>query len=314
MRFFDLHCDTISTCLTQGKGLFENDLQLDLKRGLAFDLWVQTFAFWIEDSYRGEAAWEHFCAQYAFFQSEYAKNAERITLFQPGAAPEKGLCHAILAVEGGAVLAGKIERVKELSERGIAILTLTWNGDNELGCGVFGSGGGLTDFGKQAVLALEREKILPDVSHLNEQGFYDLCRMTEGPILATHSNGKTICPHPRNLTDEQLAEIIRRGGLVGLNFYPVFVNGEQDCSIDEILRHAEHILSLGGEQVLSIGSDFDGATMPAALPEIKKVEKCYISMVKYFGKEIADRIFYENAMCFFKENLPGRKFRFPGKR
>lgn len=111
---------------------------------------------------------------------------------------------------------------------------------------------------------LEKNRIVIDVSHLNTLGFWDLCEIAERPFLATHSNCFEICPHKRNLDDLQIREIIRRKGLIGINFYPIFINGESDASFQEIRRHIRHILSLGGEDVIAVGSDFDGA--PPCLP------------------------------------------------
>lgn len=298
-RLFDLHCDTVSACLRTGQGLRENSLQLDLCRGLeTAGPWVQTFAFWIDDTDRGEAAWQSFQRQYGLMKG-FLDTLPQLECWRPGQPARAGACRAILAVEGGAVLAGSLDRIARLRECGVRLLTLVWNGDNELGSGVTGSGGGLTCFGRRAVRELEQNGILIDVSHLNDAGFSDLARLARRPFLASHSNARAVCPHPRNLTDAQILSIAQSGGVIGLNFYPMFVNGTQVCAAEELIPHAEHMLSVGGEQVLALGSDFDGASMPEDLPDIGGLENLHRIMIKYFGQNITDRIFYQNAADFF---------------
>lgn len=298
---FDLHCDTVLACLKQGAELKRNHLQLDLERGLeTAERWIQTLAFFIDDCYRGEDAWNHFGDQYRLMRRFLEENSEAIRLWRPTSFPTDPCCQAMLSVEGGAVLGGKLERIGELYRLGVAMMTLVWNGENELGSGIDGCGEGLTAFGKNAVREMEQNGMVVDVSHLNDAGFYDVERLAKKPFVATHSNARALCAHPRNLTDEQIRCIIDRRGLIGLNFYPLFVNGGQEYAIDELIRHAEHILSLGGERILALGSDFDGADMPAAIPDIKGLENLYQSMIKYFGTEITKDVFFGNAAEFFR--------------
>lgn len=295
MNFFDLHCDTISTCLQTGRQLYDNHLHLSLKQGENLENWIQTFAFWIDDCYRGESAWENFKQQYAYFVKQHELWSQKLRLLD--GVPARGYCNALLSVEGGAVLGGKLERVKILSDMNIRFLTLTWNGRNELASGAMEQGG-LTPFGKEVLSELERHGIIADVSHLNEESFYEVAELSQNPIIATHSNAKRICDHPRNLTDEQISVIFNKGGLIGINFYPRFVTGEDDCSLDDICLHIEHMLALGGENQIALGSDFDGAVMPKILPGIKSLDKLYNSMIKYFNEDITNHIFYENALRF----------------
>lgn len=138
------------------------------------------------------------------------------------------------------MLGGKLERIQDLKDRGVAMLTLTWNGENELGRGVLSPGDtGLTPFGRRAVKALERAGIVVDVSHASPELFWDVAELAERPMVASHSNAKAVCGHPRNLTKEQFLAIRDRGGLVGLNFYQSFLNDRpQEASREDVLRHA----------------------------------------------------------------------------
>jgi membrane dipeptidase len=148
---------------------------------------------------------------------------------------------------------------------------------------------------------MNRLNIIVDVSHLSEAGFWDVAAKAQKPFVATHSDSKALQNHKRNLSDGQFQEIVRGGGLVGLNFYKGFLGGNE--SMEEILRHAEHFLSLGGEKALAIGSDFDGCELAGGIRNIGDMDKLYEAMCGRFGNDIAGNIFYNNAYRFFTENL-----------
>lgn len=301
-KIFDLHCDTISTAMNNNKSMYQNDLHIDLCRGLENFVWVQTFALFIEDKYIQNGAFDNFIKQYNFFQNHLEKYKDKYNnvLYNKNILENK--CNYILSVEGGSMLEGKIDNIQELVKRNIGIFTLTWNSANEIAGGV-NSDIGLTSFGKQVVTELENNNIIVDVSHINERSFYDVASMAVKPIIASHSNSKTICNNKRNLTDEQIKFIIDNKGLIGINYYTYFINDKDDCSIDEMCKHVEYILSLGGEHILSLGSDFDGASVSSEIENIKGVEKLYNSMIKYFKKDITDKIFFDNANSFVKKYL-----------
>lgn len=302
MRLFDLHSDTVWACWKEQKDLWENDLHISLKDGICFDSWIQTFAFFIADTYRGDAAYQHYLEMYKVFQAAYNERREVLEVYQNQKTLESHKCYAVLAVEGGAVLGGKIERIQQLHKMHISMLTLCWNGQNEIASGAL-SEGGLTSFGREVVRELERCNIIVDVSHLNRESFWDVCKIAEKPIVATHSNSNTIHEHLRNLTDEQIKEIIRQNGLIGINFYINFLSDEKNPPIETIIRHIAYILELGGEDALAIGSDFDGADMPSCMDNIKKIENLYKTVVEYMGNRVAEKLFFTNARNFFQRNL-----------
>ena len=299
MNYFDLHCDTVYECSTKGKALYDNDLQLSLKKGEGFDAWVQTFAFWIDDRFRGEDAYREFLRECAFF-TEALEQEERLHLYDPQKPMLTGHCYAIPSVEGGAALGGKLSRVQEFSHMGIKLMTLTGTGDNELAGGALGSSG-LTELGKQAVAEMERLRMLVDVSHLNDQSFWQVERAAKRPFVASHSNARSVCGHRRNLTDDMIRAISERGGLIGLNFYVDFLSDDKQANFAQMLRHMEHILALGGEGVLAVGSDFDGAALPGCINSVEKIEKLGQVMVQYFGEPLAGRILFDNARAFYQK-------------
>lgn len=300
MKIFDLHCDTVSACLANGKSLLENDLQLDLMRGKGFESWIQVFAFFVETKLGGsEDAYQHFLKQLSLFTRELEAHSDMLTLYEPNIATTPYKCNAILAIEGGHVLNSKLSRISELKKLGISILTLVWNGDNEIACGIGGSDSGITEFGKAAIAELEKNSITVDISHLNEKGIEDVFNLAKKPIVATHSNARNVHDTPRNLYDYQLKYLIENNGLCGFNFYPPFVTGNEDYTLDDMKRHLDHILSLGGENILAIGSDFDGASMPTFLRDITGLYSLYNNVVEWYGNQIADKIFYDNGSGFF---------------
>ena len=302
MRLFDLHCDTLTVAMQKEIALRENDLQLSFAKGAAYLPWIQSMAVFVPDSLRGDAAREYFDRAYAYWNAQLAENPQivfckdRATLQETVESVGQG---GMLTVEGGAVFAGKLESIQELAECGVRMVTLTWNGANEIGGGA-GEPGGLTAFGKAALQEMKRCRIVPDISHASDELFWDVCEATDVPLVASHSNARTVCEHPRNLTDEQIREIIRRGGLIGINLYPKFVNGGEDNSFDELYRHVEHILSLGGEQVLALGTDFDGARMPSVIPNLTALEDFYEDLLRRnLKEEWVDAMFFGHAYKFF---------------
>lgn len=299
MRYFDLHCDTLFECVKQKCSLKENSLAIDLKRGGVFSDWVQTYGFWIPDTYRGQDAYDCFLRQYTLFQ-DFLQTIEELDLYPKGG-KGKGQCSALLAVEGGAALHGDLRVIWDLKKKGIRLLTLTWNGENEIASGAL-SRGGLTSFGEKAVAELEKAAIVIDVSHLNEESFWDVYKKAKRPLIATHSNAHSVCPHPRNLKDDQIRAILETDGLIGLNFFGEFLYDQKEKNTYRMIaRHIDYFLKLGCESHLAIGSDFDGAVMPEGLEGIEKIPAFYQYIEMQYGKRIAEKLFFENADRFFKK-------------
>ena len=317
MRLFDLHCDTIIECYKQKVPLRENRLQIDLVRGgRAYERWAQLFAICPPDTLRGQDARDFFDTRYRLFADEMARNEDlAVWVKYP-----QGYVHpaddprmtAILTVENGCVLAGDLHQIPRLSALGVRLITLTWNADNEIASGILGSGGGLTDFGREAVRLMEEEQIALDVSHLGEHSFWELYDRTEGPIVASHSNARFRCRHPRNLTDEQFKAIAARGGIVGFNLCVPFITpwdhepfggnwyADYSCPMEEIVGMIEYMWSLGGEDTLCMGSDFDGSPITRELNAIDKLPTLYDALkARGHDDELLDKFFYRNAWDFF---------------
>ncbi len=166
----------------------------------------------------------------------------------------------VFSVEGGEVFEGKLERLYEFDKLArIRMVALTWNHENEVGSpSRHGSTDGLKPFGLELLNEMDRLGIYADVSHLNDAGFFDICEHMKLPPIASHSNARELCDVSRNLSREQIKEIISRGGFIGINFYPRFLTKAETATIDDIIRHIDYIAEMGGIDVLGFGSDFDG--------------------------------------------------------
>lgn len=303
MRLFDLHCDTIPKLRPPEQTLVNSGMQLSID-ALPDAQWSQMFAIWIPPEHTGEAATAYFEKHAAVFMQEMARHENLIVhtrgAEETAAALAAGKRAAMLAVEDGSVLAGELENITLLARYGVRCLTLTWNGENELGYGASAPDLPLKPFGEACVRALEAQDILVDVSHLSRAGFWSVAQTATRPFIASHSGAAAVCEHPRNLTDAQIDHIIAAGGLIGMVFYPLFVGASGSALLDGLCDHMQHILRRGGEHVLALGSDFDGADMDPNLAHVSQLPQLYERVKGRFGPRLAEKIFFENAAHFFR--------------
>ncbi len=280
MNFFDLHCDTPSECYNRNTDLNDESLAVSYDKGNEFEKWYQCFAVWVKDDMK--KPFEYYKSVLCDFKSKLKKSPKNLS--------------PILTVEGGVVIENDLSRVETLKNDGIQALTLTWNGENTIASGAL-CDGGLKDFGRQVIESLNDNRIATDLSHLNRESFFDAIEYAEFPI-ATHSCCDFINAHNRNLTDTQIKLIAQRGGVIGLCLYPVFL-GEGDV-FENIYKHIYHMLELGCENNIAIGSDFDGAKMDKELSDTSMVTTLYKKLIN-FGIDIntLEKIFFKNAYNFF---------------
>ena len=231
----DLHCDTLTDC-KYSSGLGTDTLD-DPQRVLSLSSipegvhWAQFYAIFIPDECRGEDAIRYYEANRDNFIRQMDKFSDRVKHCRTCADMEEAFqsnrTAAFLSVENGSALAGDLDRVRLLAEDGVKAITLTWNGENEIGSGHV-SEHGLSDFGKKLIPELEKYHILADVSHLNDAGFADLLEVAQKPFTATHSNARAVAPHKRNLTDDMIREMVRRECLIGLNYFVAFLREDRN--------------------------------------------------------------------------------------
>lgn len=319
MKLFDLHCDTAGECFNRQKPLSNSDLHIDLCKGECLDRWTQIFAIWIPDELRGEAALDYFKKVHANFLEEAELNSDKIQIYQgvsnadfSESAPKNT---ALISCEGASPFAfdGGIELAKSY---GVKVITLTWNAENEIGYGCqSGVEKGLKPLGKRILNDMAANKIVADVSHLNRKGFYDAID-SEATVIASHSNSTSVLLKTRAdsedkffscrrcLDDEQIRLLAQRGGLIGINFCKSFLGDEGDDGFEAAYRHVSHMLELGAENSLAIGSDYDGCEINPELCGVDKIPRFEAFLrSKGFDATLTDKIFYENANIFFKSIL-----------
>ena len=280
MKYFDLHCDTPYRMYEENLDFDSEKLSVNSREDI-FEEYYQCFAVWLKDD----------------IENPFKKYKETLQNFKQKFEIGDSKIKPIFTVEGGAVLEGKTDNLYLLKKDGIRALTLTWNGKNQIASGV-NFEGGITDFGRETVRVMNTLKIACDLSHLNRESFYGALEETEFPI-ATHSCSYEIYPHKRNLTDDQIKELVSKNGIMGLCFYPKFL-GEGEV-FENLYRHLFYLLDKGYENHIALGSDFDGADMDKKLWKVSNVAQLYEFLKeKSINDEILNKIFFKNAKKFFK--------------
>jgi membrane dipeptidase len=207
------------------------------------------------------------------------------------AAMAEGVLAAVPHVEGAEAIFD-LDVLEALHALGLRSLGLVWSRPNAYATGVPFTfpgnpdvGPGLTVPGRELVAACDRLRIVLDVSHLNEAGFWEVLDRSDRPVVASHSNAHALCPSPRNLTDAQLDALAERDGLVGLNFAVGFLRedgaNDPDTPLETLVRHLDHLLERMGEDRVALGSDFDGATLPEALCDASRLPRLFDALTDH---------------------------------
>lgn len=300
---FDAHCDTISRCYYLHEDLRCNTGDLSLEKTERFARYCQFFALWTTKEYTdrdGCTMEEAYHALLGCFRAQMACNSDKIvqcrTVQDVEQAHRCGKAAAFLTVEGAELLGCAPARLDEAAAEGVVAINLTWNHANALsGSNCDASDRGLSPIGRDFVRKMEDLHILVDVSHLSETGFWDVIGMARRPIIASHSNARSVWNHTRNLTDEQINAIIKNQGAIGLNLYTDFVGGSRD--FDALRAHLDHILELGGAACIALGGDWDGCETIAALPSIDKLSCFYEYLLNHgYNETVVRGLFYNNLM------------------
>jgi len=212
----------------------------------------------------------------------------------------------IISIEGGTPIYD-IKSLEELYEMGVRLITLTWNYRNQLAWGIKERNGdeGLTDLGIKVVNKMNELGMVIDVSHLSLLSFWDVIKYSKKPIVASHSNASSICDHPRNLNDEQIKAIAEKQGLIGINFYPLFLNNSHKAEVSDIIKHIRYIKDLVGINHIGLGTDYDGISVtPVGLEDISKIGLLYSELVaRGFTVKELSKFFYKNWLNLFKNIL-----------
>ena len=305
---FDLHCDTALE-LIGGHGrpkgsLRKNNGHIDLERAKELGGYCQCFAMFtfprFEEWY-GRPVTDVFEDMVSNLLREFEENRDLIAQARSTADIEANLSagkmSAVLTLEGPAGIGYDPERLSELYDRGFRISTLGWNEHNSL-VGSHVTGGGLTDRGREYVRECQRLGILVDVSHISDEGFWDIMKITEAPIVASHSNSRNMYGHSRNLTDDMFRAICETGGTAGMNLYADFL-GEKNVDLDTVCDHIFHLMELDPSGThISLGGDLDGCeALPAGFTGVDSYNALADRLLQRGLEEMTIRsIYWHNTM------------------
>lgn len=305
---FDLHCDTILECEEKKLPLLRNTLHIDIGKLRAGGAYAQCFAVFIDKEAclcRKETPYKKYQRVLSKFYEELELNASEMAQardmreVRDNARQRK--ISAILTVEGGEVLGTELGRLEQLYRDGVRLLTLTWNYENEI-ADANGGNGGLKPFGYMVVERMNELGMLIDVSHLSDKGFYEVIRHSKKPVVASHSCARALCDHSRNLTDEMLHALGEQGGVVGLNFYSRFLRKDSNyATMEQVRKHARHIVDHAGIEALALGSDFDGITCELEWKDYGGMQRLLSYLEQEFSPDELEKICYRNAGRIFEE-------------
>lgn len=309
---FDLHCDTALKLAHKNLPLSDNEeCHISLKKSEYLEKYAQIYAVFTPQSMNDDEGFRNFCNTAAYFNNELSKNINVIApLCKNGAQIEKSILEgkrvAILALEDARILNGNIERIDILSDYGVKFVTPVWGGLSCIG-GAHNTDFGLSEFGKEAVRAMAAKGMVLDLSHASEKTADDIIEAVSavgGTAVATHSNSASVYGHTRNLRDRHFADIKTLGGLVGISLCPPHISDENSPGIDSIAKHIDRYMELGGEDVISIGADLDGTSLPDGFHSISDIYKIgqRLSELGYTDKQVS-KIFFENAFRFATQKL-----------
>jgi len=262
----DGHCDSLGGFLSGKRTLKEDteDGHWNIPRAKQGKIGLQFLAAFIESEFKPAQATLRGLQLIEAAHRLIKENPNELFLIRQKkdlqALPEEKRIGLLLSVEGGEILGESLFLLDIIYELGVRALGLTWNQRNAIadGIGEYGTESRLTRFGVKVVRRMNELGMIVDVSHLNEPGFWHVLEISEQPIIASHSCSYALCPHPRNLTDAQLKALAQNGGLVGVNFFPKFLNPSGRAGIDDVVRHISHIAEIAGIDSVGLGSDFDG--------------------------------------------------------
>jgi len=316
MKVIDTHCDALLKLQLAKRGAvygrqplnFQDAEEIDtnltrLKKG---NVHVQVFAIFIEPDVPSDEKWQHALEQVDLFYSEIiAKNPEvrHVKDWSDLDQLKFGEIGAILSLEGADAIGDDLVKLRTLYRLGVRLLGLTWNNANLCADGAEEPrGGGLTLLGKEVVKLNNEYQVFTDVSHATVNGFWDILELADYPI-ATHSNARALCDHPRNLYDEQIRSLIENNGLIHIVFNPPFINeNSEEATIQDVVKHIDHVVKLGGEKNIGLGSDFDGITEYVTnLENSSKYQHLIEALLKDYSEDTVRGFAYRN----FLNHLPG---------
>ncbi|MCI9047845.1 MAG: membrane dipeptidase [Hungatella sp.] len=329
MKAADMHCDTIYELYEDHKNggnasIRSNSLHLDLEKMAKGGYCLQNFAIFVHLE-KQEKPFECAMEMIDTFYQEMEANKDLIGVVKNCREMEenqaKGRLSAMLTLEEGGACQGKLSYLRDFYRLGVRMMTLTWNFPNQLGHpnriimegpkkGCYpDTEHGLTETGLEFLEEMERLGMIIDVSHLGDQGIWDVFSHTTKPFVASHSNARALASHPRNLTDEMIRSLGQRGGVAGINYCPAFLrdwSGEEKPKslVEDMVRHMRYMADLGGIGCVGLGSDFDGITGDLEMGDAGMLPLLEAEMRRQgFAASEIEAVFYKNVFRVYKDIL-----------
>lgn len=315
MFICDCHCDTLTELYNKNASLYKNEQHFDIKRQIALGGGLQFCAIYVPtEVFRYQGGLRYTLCLLDKYNQEIKKLHENgIDVLQVRTAEDAGnvLKHkaaTLLAIEEGGAIDGSLEALRCLYELGVRAMTLTWSNRNDIADGINeeATGSGLTLFGKQVVAEMNLLGMLVDVSHISTAGFWSVIETSTKPIIATHSNAKSLCPHPRNLNDEQIKALAQNGGLAGITFAGQFLEEDwRNACIESVYKHIDYMLNLiGNDDHIGFGSDFDGISHPPYnIQGVQDYKPLIEYLSKYYSDETINKITHQNVINLLQKVL-----------
>lgn len=315
MFICDCHCDTLTELYNKNASLYENEQHFDIKRQIALGGGMQFCAIYVPtEVFRYQGGLRYTLCLLDKYNQEIKKLHENgIDVLQVRTAEDAGnvLKHkaaTLLAIEEGGAIDGSLEALRCLYELGVRAMTLTWSNRNDIADGINeeATGSGLTLFGKKVVAEMNRLGMLVDVSHISTAGFWSVIETSTKPIIATHSNAKSLCSHPRNLNDEQIKALAQNGGLAGITFAGQFLEEDwRNACIESVYKHIDYMLNLiGNDDHIGFGSDFDGISHPPYnIQGVQDYKPLIEYLSKYYSDETINKITHQNVINLLQKVL-----------
>ncbi|PQL16116.1 peptidase [Veillonella sp. S13053-19] len=306
----DLHCDTIMQLLDHPDSgdLYRNTWKIDIEKLQKAHSKVQDFALFINlgktnDPYGRYEEMRNLCTTQIHL---YGEHIQHVLSYQDvESVYESGKIGALMSIEEGGVLGGDLDKLKQAYQDGVRLITLTWNYPNGLGephCGEQHKK--LTSKGIEFVEAMQDLGIIVDCSHLNDAGTEQLGDILDVPFVASHSNAREVTAHTRNLPDNLIKLIANKGGVIGLNFAQSFLGTSPVSRIEDIVKHGLYLINKGGEDVVTLGTDFDGIKPNTEIKDASEMYRLYDAFKEAgLSVEQCEKLFWKNADRLLKEIL-----------
>lgn len=302
----DAHSDVIEYAHDNKMNICDTRLSFNLEDLQERTPYFQLMACFVHDKYGGNG-YNRVRELIEYYKKQEEKNSKNIIRINNKKdiykLRENNKLGVMLTVENGAAINGNIDNIYELYKQGIRMMTITWNYDNELGCGNLTSNDlGLTRLGKKCIKAMNSFNMIIDVSHASTKTFWDIINNSSKPVIASHSNAYSLCKHTRNLTDIQIKEIARLNGIIGITYCTKFLSNNNHRGINDVVNHIEYISNLVGINHVCLGSDFDGTDkkyLPDKLKGVRDIDKLEDCLTNRGFSEIEiEKIMGENLIEF----------------